>query len=272
VTSGDRIQQVAVTGISNGVANGEATETVSNAGAFSETGTVKRIRHSQMRRTIASRLTQSVQTIPSYQIVVDCLCESLLQTSHELNSGIASGLINSDFQGKVSLNVFFIKALGLALSDVSQANCQWTDTEILLFDSVDIGMAVALDDGLITPIVTSVDRKSVLEIASDIQALAERARQGSLSRPEYEGGVSTVSNLGMYGVPEFTSIVNPPQSSIVSIGAVEQCAVPVKNQLQIKSKCRATFTFDHRVIDGAVGARVASRFKETVENSVRMLL
>ena len=236
------------------------------------TAAAKRIPHSQMRRTITSRLTHSVQTIPSYQVVVDCFCESLLQTSRELNSGLASGLVKGNYQGTVSLNVFFIKALGVALGDVAQANCQWSDNATMLFDSVDIGMAVALDGGLITPIIKSVESKSVLELASETRLLVERAKKGNLTKAEYEGGVSTVSNLGMYGIPEFTSIINSPQSSIVSIGAVEQSAVAIDNQLQIKSKCRATFTFDHRVIDGAVGAQVASRFKETVENSVRMFL
>ncbi len=233
---------------------------------------VKRVPHTQMRRTIASRLTQSVQTIPSYQVAVDCQCESLLRVSQELNSCLSSGHVNNAYQGKVSLNVFFIKALGLALADVPQANCQWTDDATLVFNGVDIGLAVALDGGLITPVIRSVDSKSVLEIASDSRSLIERAKTGSLAKSEYEGGVTTVSNLGMYGIPEFTSIINPPQSSIVSIGTVEQSAVAIDNQLQIKPKCRVTFTFDHRVIDGAVGASVASRFRETVENSVRMLL
>ena len=251
----------------NHMTSGHLTD---NASAM--TSAAKRIPHSQMRRTIASRLTHSVQTIPSYQVVVDCFCESLLQTSRELNNGLASGLVKGNYQGTVSLNVFFIKALGVALGDVAQANCQWSENATMLFDSVDIGMAVALDGGLITPIIKSVESKSVLELASETRLLVERAKKGNLTKVEYEGGVSTVSNLGMYGIPEFTSIINSPQSSIVSIGAVEQSAVAIDNQLQIKSKCRATFTFDHRVIDGAVGAQVASRFKETVENSVRMFL
>ena len=266
-TAASSLVRVAEQGGVNHMTSGQLTE---NASAM--TAAAKRIPHSQMRRTIASRLTHSVQTIPSYQVVVDCFCESLLQTSRELNSGLASGLVKGNYQGTVSLNVFFIKALGVALGDVAQANCQWSDNATILFDSVDIGMAVALDGGLITPIIKSVESKSVLELASETRLLVERAKKGNLTKVEYEGGVSTVSNLGMYGIPEFTSIINSPQSSIVSIGAVEQSAVAIDNQLQIKSKCRATFTFDHRVIDGAVGAQVASRFKETVENSVRMFL
>ena len=266
-TAASSLVRVAEQGGVNHMTSGQLTE---NASAM--TAAAKRIPHSQMRRTITSRLTHSVQTIPSYQVVVDCFCESLLQTSRELNSGLASGLVKGNYQGTVSLNVFFIKALGVALGDVAQANCQWSDNATILFDSVDIGMAVALDGGLITPIIKSVESKSVLELASETRLLVERAKKGNLTKAEYEGGVSTVSNLGMYGIPEFTSIINSPQSSIVSIGAVEQSAVAIDNQLQIKSKCRATFTFDHRVIDGAVGAQVASRFKETVENSVRMFL
>ena len=266
-TAASSLVRVAEQGGVNHTTSGQLTE---NASAM--TAAAKRIPHSQMRRTIASRLTHSVQTIPSYQVVVDCFCESLLQTSRELNNGLASGLVKSNYQGTVSLNVFFIKALGVALGDVAQANCQWSDNATMLFDSVDIGMAVALDGGLITPIIKSVESKSVLELASETRLLVERAKKGNLTKAEYEGGVSTVSNLGMYGIPEFTSIINSPQSSIVSIGAVEQSAVAIDNQLQIKSKCRATFTFDHRVIDGAVGAQVASRFKETVENSLRMFL
>ena len=122
--------------------------------------------------------------------------------------------MKGNYQGTVSLNVFFIKALGVALGDVAQANCQWSENATMLFDSVDIGMAVALDGGLITPIIKSVESKSVLELASETRLLVERAKKGNLTKAIYEGGVSTVSNLGMYGIPEFTSIINSPQSSI----------------------------------------------------------
>jgi pyruvate dehydrogenase E2 component (dihydrolipoamide acetyltransferase) len=228
--------------------------------------------HSQMRRTIATRLTRAVQTIPSYQIAVDCNCQSLIMTSEELSHSIDIGLLQSGFSGKVSLNVFFVRALALALSDIGEANCQWTEDEVLLFDGVDIGVAVALDGGLITPVITSVERKSLLQIAQECQSLIARTKAGSLTRSEYQGGVTTVSNLGMYGIPEFSSIINPPQASIVSVGAVEQRAVVVNDAVKVEPMCRVTFTFDHRVIDGAVGARLASRFKEYVERSVRLLL
>jgi pyruvate dehydrogenase E2 component (dihydrolipoamide acetyltransferase) len=228
--------------------------------------------HTVMRRTIAQRLTHSVQTIPSYQVVVDCECESLVNTAEEVNAGISRGLVKAEQNTKVSLNVFFLRALALTLAEIKQANSQWTEDEMLMFDQVDLGFAVALDNGLITPVIPGVDSKSVVQIATEVSALIDRARSNRLLKTEYQGGVSTVSNLGMYGIPEFTSIINPPQSSIVSIGTVAPAAVVQDNSVCIKPMCRATFTFDHRVIDGAVGARVASLFKDYVEHSVRLLL
>lgn len=236
------------------------------------------IPHTAMRRTIAQRLTHSVQTIPSYQVVVECECESLVNTAKEVNAGIGRGLVNAlpnmkalpDM--KVSLNVFFLRALALTLAEIKEANSQWTDDEMLMFNEVNLGFAVALDNGLITPVINGVDGKSVVQIATEVSALIDRARRNRLLKTEYQGGVSTVSNLGMYGIPEFTSIINPPQSSIVSVGAVAPAAVVQDNSVDIKPMCRVTFTFDHRVIDGATGARVASLFKDYVEHSVQLLL
>lgn len=244
----------------------------SESNQTSVTHGVTRVPHSQMRRTIATRLTHAVQTIPAYQIAVDCCCQSLMATSAELNDSLAAGLQQSEFDHKVSLNTFFVRALALTLADIGAANCQWAENEILVFDSVAIGVAVAVEGGLITPVIQSVEDKSLLQIAAEAQSLITRAKSGELGKSEYQGGVTTVSNLGMYGVPEFTSIINPPQSSIVSVGAVEQRAVAVDDQIKIKPMCRVTFTFDHRVIDGAVGARVASTFKAYIERSVRLLL
>lgn len=232
--------------------------------------------HSKMRKTIASRLTTACQTIPSYQISIDCNCESLLRMKRELEQQRAvherSTSITTISTPKITLNDCFVKALALSLRDHPMANSSWTEDARIVHSSVDIGIAVALEDGLITPIVRNAAKKTLSEISVETKSLIERATKGFLARSDYEGGASTISNLGMYGIVQFTSIVNPPQASILSVGKVEKCSVVIDDVLSIAPICKMTFTFDHRLIDGAVGAKLAASFKAYVENAITMVI
>lgn len=232
--------------------------------------------HSNMRRTIASRLTKSSTSIPSYQIFVDCNCSSLLRIRRELQElrafkATSTTTVDDAFPA-ATLNDYFIKALGLTLRDHPMANSSWTDDARVVHSSVDIGIAVALDDGLITPIVRDVANQSIGEIAQKTKALILRAGQGTLDKADYQGGTSTISNLGMFGTARFTSIINPPQASILSIGMVQDSPVVEDGALGIAPVCTVSFTFDHRLIDGAEGAKLAATFKNYIENGVAMVI
>jgi pyruvate dehydrogenase E2 component (dihydrolipoamide acetyltransferase) len=232
--------------------------------------------HSNMRKIIASRLTTACLTIPSYQVSIDCNCESLLRLKREIEqlTDIRSKSTNGSeiVTPKVTLNDFFVKALALSLRDHPMANSSWTEDARIVHASVDIGIAVALVDGLITPIVRNAARKSISEISIETKSLIMRANNGTLTRSDYQGGASTISNLGMYGITQFTSIVNPPQASILSVGQVQRCPVVIDDALSIAPVCKMTFTFDHRLIDGAVGAKLAASFKTYVENATTMVI
>ncbi|MFK7854564.1 MAG: dihydrolipoamide acetyltransferase family protein [Granulosicoccus sp.] len=236
----------------------------------------KLVPHSNMRRTIASRLTKSSTSIPSYQIFVDCNCASLLRIKRELQELRAfkntSTMSADNAFAAATLNDYFIKALGLALRDHPMANSSWTDDARVVHSSVDIGIAVALDDGLITPIVRDAANQSIVEIAQITKALILRAGQGTLDKADYQGGTSTISNLGMFGTDRFTSIINPPQASILSIGRVQDSPVVIDGALSIAPVCTVSFTFDHRLIDGAEGAKLAATFKNYIENGVAMII
>jgi len=231
--------------------------------------------HSSMRRTIASRLSAAHRDVPTYHLSVDCSLDSLLacrqagvarsQTqSGEATSSPASTA--SVLSGKApSITAYVVKALAMALVEIPQANVTWTSSARLFHEDVDIGVAVALDDGLITPIVRRANTKPLIQIADEIGLLASRARNGELKPEEYTGGVTTVSNLGAYGIDRFTSIINPPQSSIVSVGAGIRRPIVKDDAVQIATIMTTTFAFDHRVIDGALGAQLAACFRHKLE-------
>jgi len=223
------------------------------------------IPHSSMRRTIASRLVEAVNDIPSYQISIECNCSSLLKLKSEIEA--------VKTLSKVSINDLFIKALALTLRDHPRVNCAWTDDAMLINNSVDIGIAVALADGLITPLVKNADNLSISQISASTSTLIYKAKNGSLQRTEYQGGSSTISNLGMFGIDEFNSIINPPQGSIVSIGSIKKKPV-VNNEgdVIVAPLCKVTFSFDHRLIDGAAGAKFADSFRTYVENAFSLTL
>jgi pyruvate dehydrogenase E2 component (dihydrolipoamide acetyltransferase) len=217
-----------------------------------------------MRRVIARRLTESKQTVPHFYLTIDCEIDALLKIRSELNA-------KSDAY-RISVNDFVIRATALALRQVPAANASWSDEAILLWDSVDIAVAVALDDGLITPIVKMADRKGLAAIADETKDLVTRARAGKLKLEEFQGGTFSVSNLGMYGVREFAAVINPPHGGILAVGAGEQRPVVKNGTLTVATVMSCTLSCDHRVVDGAVGAQFLAAFKKLVEDPLTMLL
>jgi pyruvate dehydrogenase E2 component (dihydrolipoamide acetyltransferase) len=217
-----------------------------------------------MRRVIARRLTEAKQTIPHFYLTIDCEIDELLKFRTELNA-------KSDAY-RISVNDFVIRAAALALRQVPAANASWSDEAILLWDTVDIALAVALEDGLITPIVKNADRKGLATIANETKDLAARARAGKLKLEEFQGGTFSISNLGMFGIRDFAAVINPPHGGILAVGAGEQRPVVKNGALAIATVMSCTLACDHRVVDGAVGAQFLAAFKKLVEDPLTMLL
>jgi pyruvate dehydrogenase E2 component (dihydrolipoamide acetyltransferase) len=217
-----------------------------------------------MRRVIARRLTESKQTVPHFYLSIDCEIDELLKIRAELNA-------KSDAY-RISVNDFVIRAAALALRQVPAANASWSDETILLWDSVDIAVAVALEDGLITPIVKHADRKGLATIASETRDLTTRARAGKLKLEEFQGGTFSISNLGMFGVRDFAAVINPPHGGILAVGQGEQRPVVKNGALSIATTMSCTLSCDHRAVDGAVGAQFLAAFKKLVEDPLTMLL
>jgi pyruvate dehydrogenase E2 component (dihydrolipoamide acetyltransferase) len=239
--------------------------------ALYEDGSYELIPHDGMRRTIAQRLTASIQTIPHFYLTVDCDIGKLLAAREELNAAAPK-----DKDGKpaykLSVNDFVIKALALALQRVPDANVSWTEAGMLKHKHSDIGVAVALPAGLITPIIRSAETKSLSAISNEMKELAARARAKKLKPQEYQGGASSVSNLGMYGIKNFTAVINPPQSTILAVGAGEERAVVRGGKIEAAQIMSATMSCDHRAVDGALGAQLIGGFKALIENPVMMLV
>lgn len=223
------------------------------------------IPHTSMRKTIARRLTESKQTVPHFYLTVDCEIDELLRVRKEINDRAPDGV-------KVSVNDFVIKSLAGALRRVPGANASWTDEGIRLYKNVDVSVAVALDGGLITPVVKNADSKGLGEISANMVDLAGRARQGKLTPDEYQGGSISISNLGMFGIKQFDAVINPPQGAILAVGAGEQRPVVKNGELAIATVMTCTLSCDHRVIDGALGAGLLQAFKNLIEFPAAMLL
>jgi pyruvate dehydrogenase E2 component (dihydrolipoamide acetyltransferase) len=217
-----------------------------------------------MRRVIARRLAESKQTVPHFYLTTDCEIDALLKIRAELNAKSEAY--------RISVNDFVIRAAALALRRVPVANASWSDEAILLWDTVDIAVAVALDDGLITPIVKAADRKGLAAIANETKDLVERARAGKLKLEEFQGGTFSISNLGMYGVRDFAAVINPPHGGILAVGAGEQRPVVKDGALAVATVMSCTLSCDHRAVDGAVGAQFLAAFKRLVEDPLTMLL
>ncbi len=222
--------------------------------------------NSGMRKTIAKRLMESKQTVPHYYLSIETQLDNLLELRKQIND-------NADGAYKISVNDFIIKATALALKKVPAANTSWTDAETLFYERADVSVAVATDSGLITPIIKNADHKTLSEISSEMKDLAGRAREGKLKPEEYQGGTCSVSNLGMFGIKQFSAIINPPQSAIIAVGAGEVRPTFDSDGNVVKGTfMTATGSFDHRTIDGAVGAEFLQAFKGYIENPFTMLV
>jgi pyruvate dehydrogenase E2 component (dihydrolipoamide acetyltransferase) len=239
--------------------------------ALYDDGSYDFVPHDGMRRTIAQRLTASVQTIPHFYLTIDCDIGKLLEAREEIN---ASAPKDKDGKPayKLSVNDFVIKALALALQRVPDANVSWTDGGMLKHKHSDVGVAVAMPNGLITPIIRNAETKSLSAISNEMKELAGRARARKLKPHEYQGGTTSVSNLGMYGIKDFTAVINPPQSTILAVGTGEERAVVRGGKIEAAHIMSVTMSCDHRAVDGALGAVLIGAFKALIENPVMMLV
>jgi pyruvate dehydrogenase E2 component (dihydrolipoamide acetyltransferase) len=239
--------------------------------ALYEDGSYDFVPHDGMRRTIAQRLTASVQTIPHFYLTIDCDIGKLLEAREEINAAAPK-----DKDGKpaykLSVNDFVIKALALALQRVPDANVSWTDGGMLKHKHSDVGVAVAMPNGLITPIIRNAETKSLSAISNEMKELAARARARKLKPAEYQGGTTSVSNLGMYGIKDFTAVINPPQSTILAVGTGEERAVVRNGNIEAAHIMSVTMSCDHRAVDGALGAVLIGAFKALIESPVMMLV
>ena len=231
-------------------------------------GTYTEIPNSSIRKIIADRLTTSSRDIPTYTVTIDCIIDHLLKMRADLNGRSSKDEKNY----KISVNDFIVRATALTMRKVPSVNTSWTEEAILKYDDIDVSVAVATPDGLITPIIRHADQKGLAEISIEIKELALRARDNKLSPEEFQGGGFTISNLGMYGVKEFTSIINPPQSCILSVGAGEQRPTVIDGALGISTVMTCSLTSDHRTVDGALAAEFLQVFKAMIEDPLTMLL
>ncbi|MFZ2468774.1 MAG: 2-oxo acid dehydrogenase subunit E2, partial [Parvibaculum sedimenti] len=231
--------------------------------AFYEAGSYEEVPLDSMRRTIARRLTQAMQEIPHFYLTIDCELDELLRVRKHLNE--TGGV-------KLSVNDFLIRASALALMKVPNANVSFAGTALLKHKHADIGIAVALDGGLITPIIRHAETKGLAEIAAEAKELAERARTKKLKPQEFEGGSFSISNLGMFGIKNFTAVINPPQAAILAVGKGEERAVVRNGKIEAATVMTVTMSCDHRAIDGALGAQFLEAFKAFVEYPPSMLL
>ena len=238
---------------------------------FFADGSYEEIPHDSMRKTIARRLVEAKQTIPHFYLTVDCELDTLLAAREAINANAPK-----DKDGKpaykVSVNDFVIKALAVALQRVPDANVTWTEGAMLRHQHSDVGVAVSIPGGLITPIVRMAETKGLAQISNEMKDYASRARARKLKPEEYQGGTSAVSNLGMFGIKNFSAVINPPHATILAVGAGEQRIVVKKGAPAVATVMSVTLSTDHRAVDGALGAELISAFKTLIENPMGMLV
>ena len=238
------------------------------AGPILPSGAFTAVPNSTIRKVIAKRLGEAKREIPHYYLTIDCDIDALMTLRQDLNARSPEGKGTY----KLSVNDFVIRAIALALRRMPAVNASWTDAAILRYNSVDISVAVATPNGLITPIVRNADNKGLAAISNEVKELAGRAREGKLKPEEYQGGGFSISNLGMYGIREFAAVINPPQSCILAVGAGEQRAVVKKGALAIATVMTCTLSADHRSVDGALAAEFLGVFKKLIEEPLTMML
>src|SRR6266852_3979829 len=239
--------------------------------ALFEEGSYEVVPHDGMRRTIAQRLTASVQTIPHFYLTIDCDIGKLLTAREEINKQAPTDKDKKPLY-KLSVTDFFIKAIAVALQRIPNANVSWTEAGMLKHKHSDVGVAVAMPGGLITPIIRKAETKPVSVISAEMKDFAARARARKLKPEEYQGGTTAVSNLGMYGISHFTAVINPPHATILAVGTSEERPVVRGGKIEIAHIMSVTLSCDHRAIDGALGAELIGAFKVLIENPVMMMV
>ena len=244
--------------------------------ALPATSQSSQVKHSQIRKVIAQRLVESKQNIPHFYLSVDCEIDSLKGMLKELNANAPASINsitgNKEATYKLTINDFLVKAVAKAMEQVPQVNSSWSDTAMLHHEDIDISIAVSTDAGLITPIVCRADTKGLVSISTEIRQLAATARKGQLQAHQYQGGGFTISNLGMYGIDNFSAIINPPQACILAVGAGKQKPVVKDGELAVATLMNLTLSADHRVVDGTVGAQFLSVLKRFVESPAHLML
>jgi pyruvate dehydrogenase E2 component (dihydrolipoamide acetyltransferase) len=236
-----------------------------------EPGSYEIVPHDGMRRTIAQRLTASVQTVPHFYLTMDCDIGKLLEAREEINAAAPKDKEKKPAY-KLSVNDFVIKAMAIALQRIPDANVSWTEGGMLKHKHSDIGVAVAMPGGLITPIIRKAETKSLSTISAEMKDFAARARARKLKPEEYQGGTTAVSNLGMYGIKHFTAVINPPHATILAVGASEARPVVRDGKIEAAHMMSVTLSCDHRAVDGALGAELIGAFKTLIENPVMMMV
>jgi pyruvate dehydrogenase E2 component (dihydrolipoamide acetyltransferase) len=234
-------------------------------------GSYEEIPHDSMRKAIAKRLTSAKTLIPHYYLTIDCNLDALMAVREKMNAAAPKDKDRKPAY-KLSVNDFIMKASAMALMKHPDVNASWTDTAILRHKDADVGVAVALDFGLITPIIFKAQTKGLIQISNEVKELAGLAREKKLKPSQYEGGGFSVSNLGMYGIKNFTSIINPPQSCIIAVGAGEERAIVKDGKIEIATVMTVTMSADHRVVDGGTGAKFLATLKQFIEEPASMLL
>ncbi|MFP3545901.1 pyruvate dehydrogenase complex dihydrolipoamide acetyltransferase [Rhizobium sp. SIMBA_035] len=235
-----------------------------------EQGSYELVPHDNMRKTIARRLVESKQTVPHFYVTVDCELDALMALRAQLND--AAPRKDSAPAYKLSVNDMVIKAMALALRDVPDANVSWTDNNMVKHKHADVGVAVSIPGGLITPIIRKAELKTLSAISNEMKDLGKRAKDRKLKPEEYQGGTTSVSNMGMMGVKDFAAVINPPHATILAVGAGEQRVVVKKGEMAIATVMSVTLSTDHRCVDGALGAQLLQAFKGYIENPMGMLV
>ncbi len=267
------LAQVAGTGPHGRVIRDDIEAFVKSGGAAAKSGNVVRnpqeayiIKNSNIRKVIAKRLLESKQTIPHFYLSCELRIDKLLELRVVLNSTLPEGA------AKISVNDLMIKAVALSLKKTPEANSSWSEEGVIIFNNIDVSVAVAIDGGLITPIVKNADQKTVFAISSEMKQLVKKAKEGKLQPEEFQGGSFSISNLGMYGIDNFSAIVNPPQSCILAVSRGVEKPIVEHGQLKVGHVMNVTLSSDHRSVDGAVGAEFLKALRNYIENPILMLI